>query len=271
MRGTRCCHSTWQRLDPARRGFGPPALSRMLVTVLLVVAGAGSFLRAADASAPPAPAAAPETPGDLTTRVRELLAKSHPDVDVAAMLQYYSRTSPDIHAEVRNRLAGGREDAGAYLDRLADHYQRLERVRQRNPAEYERMMSLDLLESRARMLGRLIMQLNAALADGSTDDAVAARDAASRAKEELRGVLERAFDGTQQNQRIELNRLEAELRTMRQLLDERDAKRDLIVRQRFMELCGQEAPAPPPTPPTPTPTPPAPPPAPAVTPEPKAP
>jgi len=173
-------------------------------------------------------------------------------VDVPAMLQYYSRTSPDIHAEVRNRLAAGSEGTGAYLDRLADHYERLERVRQRNPAEFERMTSLDLLESRARMLGRLIMQLTAALADGSADDAAATRDAAGRAKEELRGVLERAFDGTQQNQRIELNRLEAELRTMRQLLNERDAKRDLIVRQRFMELCGQEAPAPPPASPAPT-------------------
>jgi hypothetical protein len=179
---------------------------------------------------------------DPAGRIRDLLASSHPQVDVAAMLEYYSRTSPDIHAEIRNRVAGAGEGTEVYLARLADHYQRLDRVRQRNAAEFERLVSLDLLESRARMLGRLILQLTAALADGSAEDAAAARDAASRAKEELRGVLERAFAGTQQNQRIELNRLDAELRTMRRLLDERDAKSDLIIRQRFMELCGQEMP-----------------------------
>ena len=184
---------------------------------------------------------APASP--LDGAVRALLAASHPALDVGAMLDYYSRTSPDIHAEIRIHIQGRSEDAAAYLGRLADHYQRLDRIRQRNPDEFERLMNLDLLESRARMLGRLILQNQNALNDGSAEDAAAVRAAMTRAKDELRGVLERAFDHTQQNQRIELNRLEAELRTMRRLLDERAAKRDLILRHRFIELCGQEMPA----------------------------
>jgi hypothetical protein len=214
---------------------------------LLVLA---ATILAAPTDPPPGSSPGPAGgPLDVQARVRAYLAESYPEVDVAAMLDYYSRTSPDIHAEIRNRAAGGGTDTAPYLGRLADHYQRLERVRQRNQAEFERLETLDRLESKARMLGQLILQLTGALNDGSAEDAVATRSAADRAKEELRGVLERAFDGTQQNQRIELNRLEAELRTMRRLLDERDAKRDLIVRQRFIELCGQEMPAPPPAPP----------------------
>lgn len=215
------------------------------------------FAFAAEPASPPAdaaPAAASPSAGgavDVAARVREVLGESHAHLDVAAMLEYYSRTSPDIYAEIRNRAVGGGEDTPAYFARLADHYQRLDRVRQRNPAEYERLVSLDLLESRARMLGRLILQLSSALSDGTAEDAAATREAAERAKQELRGVLERAFDGTQENQRIELSRLEAELRTMRRLLDERQTKRDLIIRQRFMELCGQELPAPPAPPPAP--------------------
>jgi hypothetical protein len=176
---------------------------------------------------------------DLETRTRRVLSSTYAGLDVAAMLEYYSRTSPDIHAEIRTHVADGAEDAAGYLGRLAEHYLRLDRVRERNPAEFERLMSLDLIESRARMLGRLILQFSSA----TDEDSAATRAALTRAKEELRGVLERAFDTTQQNQRIELNRLEAELRTMRRLLDERASKRDLIIRQRFLELCGQELPA----------------------------
>jgi hypothetical protein len=179
---------------------------------------------------------------DLEGRTRQLLIISHPAVNVTAMLEYYSRTSPDIHAEIRTHVAGDASDATVYLGRLAEHYVRLDRVRERNPAEYERLMSVDLLESRARMLGRLILQFSGATPEGAAEDAAAAGAALARAKEELRGVLERAFESTQQNQRIELNRLDAELRTMRRLLDERASKRDQIVRQRFLELCGQEMP-----------------------------
>ncbi len=235
MRGNACFPSTWRWSRRWRRA----GLARSLALVAVAVL---PRLGAQPASA--VPAVPPVAHGDVLGQVRELLATPYPDLDAGALLDYYSRTSPDIHAEIRSRIESRAEDTAAYLSRLADHFQRLERVRQRSPTEFERLQNLDLLESRARMLGRLILQSNAALTDGSAEDASAVRASMNRAKEELRSVLERAFDGTQQNQRIELNRLEAELRTMRRLLDERAAKRDLIIRQRFIELCGQELPPP---------------------------
>ncbi|NLF19568.1 MAG: hypothetical protein GX595_20250 [Lentisphaerae bacterium] len=239
MRGNACFPRIWLWPEAGLercRGAGRvlPALAvALLVLSCSLSAAPAAAPSAADAAASPA----------LAGAVRDLLTASHPSLDVGAMLDYYSRTSPDIHAEIRTHIQGRAEDAAAYLGRLADHYQRLDRIRERNPDEFERLLNLDLLESRARMLGRLVLQSQAALNDGTADDAAAVRAAMTRAKEELRGVLERAFDNTQQNQRIELNRLEAELRTMRRLLDERAAKRDLIIRQRFIELCGQEMPA----------------------------
>lgn len=233
MRGNWSCPPIWQRPDLRRQlwsGLLPILLSLVCLSSASLVAQ----------PTPPAPQPAEVVGNDLEARTREALKPGHPGLDVSAMLEYYSRTSPDIHAEIRTRVAGG--DAAAYLGRLAEHYVRLDRVRERNPAEFERLLALDLLESRARMLGRLILQLSGAPAEGD-----AAKDSAAavgRAKDELRGVLERAFEGTQQNQRIELNRLDAELRTMRRLLDERASKRDQIIRQRFLELCGQELPTP---------------------------
>ena len=246
---------------PSRCGWPDPCRCLRTVAVLLALGllSAATLHTRAQATTPDG--TAPAQP-DLLRAMRAALAESHPGIDAAAMLDYYSRTSPDIHAEIRSRIEGAVADTPAYLRRLADHYQRIDRLRQRSPAEHERLVALDLLESRARMLGRLILQLGTARSDQAAEDAAGTRAAMSRAKDELRSVLERAFDGTQQNQRIELNRLEAELRTMRRLLDERASKRNLIIRQRFIELCGQELP-----PPTPAPAPapePAPPPAPTT-------
>jgi hypothetical protein len=237
MRGNWYCPPIWQWPDPFRGQLRPGLLRTVLSLALLGAAGLGAQQTVAPVQS------AGIAGADLEASSRLLLAVSHPGVNVAAMLEYYSRTSPDIHAEIRTHIVGAADDAAAYLGRLAEHYVRLDRVRERNPAEFERLMSLDLLESRARMLGKLILQFSSATAEGASADPAVASAALSRAKDELRGVLERAFDSTQQNQRIELNRLDAELRTMRRLLDERASKRDLIIRQRFLELCGQDLPA----------------------------
>ncbi len=242
MRGNWSCLRTWQR--PDRRGQLRQGLLHALLGLVLL--GTASL-----SAQQPAPAAQPADAAvnELETQARRLLQAAYTGIDVAAMLEYYSRTSPDIHAEIRTRVADGSEGASAYLGRLAEHYLRLDRVRERNPTEFDRLVALDLLESRARMLGRLVRQLSSVPAEGASEDSAAAQAAVGRAKDELRGVLERAFEGTQQNQRIELNRLDAELRTMRRLLDERASKRDQILRQRFLELCGQELATPPAPPP----------------------
>jgi hypothetical protein len=242
MRGNWFCPPTWPWPDPLRRRF-QPGLPQLILSLLWL--GAAVLLAQQPSASTQLVGVAS---GDLAARTRQLLIVAYPGVNVTAMLEYYSRTSPDIHAEIRAHVADGAADGPAYLGRLAEHYVRLDRVRERNPAEFERLMSLDLLESRARMLGRLILQFSGTTAECSAEDAAATALAMNRAKDELRGVLERTFDSTQQNQRIELNRLDAELRTMRRLLDERASKRELIIRQRFLELCGQQlppAPAPP--------------------------
>ncbi|MBN2450537.1 MAG: hypothetical protein JXR77_09105 [Lentisphaeria bacterium] len=193
---------------------------------------------------PPAAASAQtETPppaAALVQTVRQHLDATHPGVDMAAMLDYFSRNSPDIFAEVRRLLDSGEGDPAPYLRRLADHFLRMDRVNRRNPTEFSRLAAIEQLESRARMLGRRVQELAAAAAAAKGAEASEARRAMAEARQELKSVLERAFDASQQNQRLELNRLEAELQAMRRLLEEREAKRDLILQQRFIQLSGQE-------------------------------
>jgi len=178
----------------------------------------------------------------LAQSVARVLTQTHPLLNVTDMLDYYSRTSPDILAEIRSQMEPGGHDPGTYLRRLADHFGRMEQVRRRNPTEFSRLVALEQLETRARMLGQRIQQLTEMAAERGVSDTAMAKTALATAKEELRSALERSFEASQQNQRIELNRLEAELRAMRRLIDEREAKRDLILRQRYLQLSGQEMP-----------------------------
>ena len=57
-------------------------------------------------------------------------------------------------------------------------------------------------------------------------------------RQQLREVLEKCFERSQQNQLIELNRLEAEVRDLRALLQQRQGARELILQQRFLDLSG---------------------------------
>ena len=184
---------------------------------------------------------APDTA--LAQAVRRVLPRSHPPLDVDAMLDYYKRTSPDILAEVAAQLPPGTKEPPPLLVRLADHFRKMERLRRRNPKEYARLVELEKLENRARMAGHRIKRLAALVAKSESADTATAKNALVAAKEELRTILEQAFDASQQNERIEINRLDAELRALRRLVDEREAKRDLILQQRFLRLSGQKMPA----------------------------
>ena len=68
-------------------------------------------------------------------------------------------------------------------------------------------------------------------------------EGAMTGKERYRKLLEESFRFSQQNQLIEVNRLEAEVRDLRRLLEEREANRSLIMQQRYFQLTGEQLPA----------------------------
>ena len=241
MPGKWCCLSTWRLPEPFQ------VLLRVTATAVLLPLGlaAAGVAVSAEIPAPTAVDGGAETLSTdtaLVQSVTRVLGQTHPLLNVKDMLDHYSRTSPDILSEIRSQVEPGAHDPGPYLRRLADHFGRMEQVRRRNPTEFSRLVALEQLESRARMLGQRIQQLTEMAAESGVSDRAMAKTALATAKEELRSALERSFEASQQNQRIELNRLDAELRAMRRLIDEREAKRDLILGQRYLQLSGQEMP-----------------------------
>jgi hypothetical protein len=115
----------------------------------------------------------------------------------------------------------------------------LERIRLENPDEHKRLLELEKLESKARMLGRQIQTLAARTRENKVPETLLAL---ARARRQLADLLTKGFETEQQSQQIEVNRLEAEIRELRRLLEERAANKNLILEQRFFQLTGEEWP-----------------------------
>ena len=197
---------------------------------------------------PPPPTGAAATSGveeraaqRVRQRVFQHLKARFPDLQVRAMLSFYREYGPDLFTEMQRKCACEPGEAEEYIRTLAEHFLEVDRVRKENPKEYERLLELEKLEFRARRLGRRIQALTAA---GTTalERNAGGMLALARARRELAELLASCFDSEQENQQIEVNRLEAEVRELRRLLEERAANREIILEQRYFQLTGEEWP-----------------------------
>lgn len=162
------------------------------------------------------------------------LEKSHPGVKPSDLWDFYKQHAPDRIQEFERACKTSASKSLTALVEMTDRYLDLEELRQQNPEEYRRLVELEEFESQARDLGRRI----AALAKSSSDPQDVGYKSLLQTRQQLREVLEKCFERSQQNQLIELNRLEAEVRDLRALLQQRQGARELILQQRFLDLSG---------------------------------
>ncbi len=162
------------------------------------------------------------------------IEESHPGLKVDELWDFHKQHVPDRIQEFERacKTSGGR--AQAILVRMADRYLELQEFRAHSPDEYKRLVELEELESRGRELGRRVATL--ARSVRGPDDV--GYKSLQETRQELRTVLEACFERSQQNHLIELNRLEAEVRDLRALLQQRQGARELILQQRFLDLTG---------------------------------
>ncbi len=160
------------------------------------------------------------------------------------MIEFFQEVAPDRLVELDKACAKSLREAEQCARNLAETFKAYQQVRKENPEEYRRLVEIEKLESEVRRLGAKVRELVEALKGGGgrgevrTDTILALR----AAKQELVAALEKGFVVSQQNQLIELNRLEAEVRELRQLLAGRGEQREAILAQRFRELTGEEPP-----------------------------
>jgi len=209
--------------DPARRHRAPG----MLLAACLLLAGAVS---AQETVPPPPDRRAVQNRQEAFRK----LEKSHPGVKPSDLWDFYKQHAPDRIQEFERACKTSSSKSLAALVEMTDRYLELEELREQNPQEYKRLVELEEFESQARDLGRRIT----ALAKSSANPQDVGHKSLLETRQLLREVLEKCFERSQQNQLLELNRLEAEVRDLRALLQQRQGARELILQQRFLDLSG---------------------------------
>jgi len=170
------------------------------------------------------------------------LAALFPRLNVELMMRFYDEYSPDLLEEWRTRAKEHPGVSGDYLKRLAKHFQKLEDTRQTDMEEYDRLLEYEVLQRQIRLLGKELRRLDAIDTNLLTAEQDALRQTnLTRGREKLKSLLEQAFDESLRQQLYEIDKLEAEISQLRQIVDERKQNREQSIRQRYRQLAGADA------------------------------
>ena len=172
----------------------------------------------------------------------ETLKRVRPNVEAEAMLGYYRANAPDLLEEIEKRRKAYPEAMDAYLAQLADHFQEVDKLRGEDNALYDRMVRQEKRQCDVRKLSREIQRLAKTPKNEpkNVEEQRIAQLKESRLK--LRNLLEQAFDEAQQQQLIQINQLESEVRDLRRLATDRSKNRKYILQERFRTLTGEDWP-----------------------------
>ncbi len=239
--------------DCSNRSLRSPDPKRLHVKRLVALAAALAALMAQPGRTDPERTGQdtlPQTPTDHTRHKRPEAIPPHRapfvrrfanvfgDLPPKDILTFYARHIPEALAEFDDRCRENPGTARRYLSHLVKRYAALLPLRSRNAEEYKRILAVERMEAKTRRLGRTVRQQNKAGTDAADTGGSGPERGEADEERELRGLLSRVFAAVQQNQLIEINRLEAELRELRRLVAEREANKDLILQTRFEELAG---------------------------------
>ena len=155
-------------------------------------------------------------------------------IDGNELLAFCNDACPDLLDEWKRLCQEQPDKAKNYLELLAKRYIKATTLRNRDTAEHDRYIKQLKNETQIRTLSRRIQLLE--IDDENT------QEERKQLKSQLATLMEKAFDDAQLQQQIEINRLENEVRNLRNLAEERAANKQFILRQRFLLLTGEEWP-----------------------------
>lgn len=162
----------------------------------------------------------------------------YPDIAPEAVQQFYLEYAPDLLKEWDRFCLDRPGEAIVFLQRMIDKYLSIERIKDVNPQEYERLLSVQKLESRIRVLSREVQVLAGKFEGKKATEEPGLYWELQLRKQELRQLLDESFEESQQYQQIEINRLETEMKMLKQRFQERSANREMILLERFRVLTG---------------------------------
>lgn len=173
----------------------------------------------------------------IRKRTMEEAVRKNPQLKPQEMMSFFEAHAPDLLDEWKRRCHFQPEDAQAYMDLLVNHFMNINKLRLTQPEEYKRLVQQQKTESRIREISRKIQMLVPKIAEDNNNDQL--KNELQSSKLELKTLMEKVFDETQTRQLVEINRLENELRGLKELAAERAANKQLILKQRFQILTGE--------------------------------
>lgn len=172
----------------------------------------------------------------------ETLKRVRPNVEAEAMLGYYRANAPDLLEEIEKRRKAYPEAMDAYLAQLADHFREVDKLRGEDNVLYDRMIRQEKRQCEVRKLSRDIQKLSKPPKNEPKNVEEQRLALLKEKRLQLKNLLEQAFDEAQQQQLIQINKLESEVRDLRRLATDRSKNRKYILQERFRTLTGEDWP-----------------------------
>jgi len=175
----------------------------------------------------------------LSAPWESVLRKEYPDLDCERFVAFFEQNNPMILKQVFSETPGSNQNIQPELETVIKRYFLLEHLRLQNLEEYRRELAIEQLECQSLRLADQLQRLEKRLAE-NTGDRQTDQAQLDRTSAQLKELLPQIFAAKQENQLIEINRLEAEMREIRNQLELREANKADIVRNRYYVLTGED-------------------------------
>ncbi|NMA19792.1 MAG: hypothetical protein GX927_04350 [Lentisphaerae bacterium] len=173
-------------------------------------------------------------------RLWEESSQQNPGLSMQDIKAFYQEHVPDLLKEFADNARQLPDQAAGFLQQLVNGYRDLQKIRKENPTLYQWQLRRLGDEVKIRRTAKEIKQLEEFLHHKSAANEPTRVLELHQKKQELKKMLEEAFLASQQQQQIEINRLEAEINMLKQLLEERNASRELILQEQYRKLTNTE-------------------------------
>lgn len=175
-----------------------------------------------------------ETERNIANAVQE----AFPNTKLDLVFDFYEKHAPDLLQEWKSKCELQPDNARDYLKLMVIHFNSINKYKDVQPDEYDRLIKQQKTETKIRSLSRQIQYLAANDKANNADKQNNIK--LEQLKQELKSLMIHAFDEAQERQELEINRLENQLKSLKALAQERAKNKDNILSQRFMLLTGEE-------------------------------
>lgn len=195
-------------------------LTMGFVVAAMLAIGAGMAV-----SAPPPPGG--ETAGrGIQGPPPNVTQLRYSEEEIKAALEFVKNNDPTFYEELLNIQKNLPGEFNIIIGETVERNRDLERLKKESPEEYNDVMLILDYEKRERDLSRQYRE-------------AASAEEKSRIETELTGVLKELFDLNLKQRQRELQRLEKELKNIKDEIEKRKTNKDKIIKNRFDEVTGK--------------------------------